>query len=601
MRRWLVEQFGTVEPRPLILIDPAFLVSLPELAEVTHGGPAVEVHDWFSLRQAWERHGRRPNDSGRVVLLVRDPDVAADVDVPFDIAIASCVRRIRLPVPAGLRDALLVLDDDCADAAVNAIKAATASPAQALLAAAAGLVPGPIVGRETEFVVALRLVSSGPPPPIRSLAQEIFVDPLATALVADPPAFAPVQDVWASWLAEGERSPWHRHIEVARAELTDLFLAGQLVPAATSAESIPAWAMVGVAQPSVLTKIEALLEAPPPLANDLDDWIRTAQWWGEVRSALAQLTPSVDELEQRAWDWWQLTDQRFLGWLRRCYGRELTRAWTSWPRSLDKVQPFLAKRRSESAKTLLVVLDGMGFTQWTRLRELVQPTIREAGGVLAMLPTLTEVSRQAIAAASIPSQFADSIRTTSKEPQRWAAAWDGSGARPAWIRIDGAHSAELNIVPFGYADVIGIVLSITDELMHANDLLGDVGLHAGLEGWARAGVLDALLRAAADHGYETWLTADHGNLAVAKTREVREGEFVERAGTRTRRYGSKTLRNASAVDGIAWDDLPGYPPAEAERLLFAPGRTGWGPARLSHGGLSLDEVIVPLVRVEPKR
>jgi hypothetical protein len=137
--------------------------------------------------------------------------------------------------------------------------------------------------------------------------------------------------------------------------------------------------------------------------------------------------------------------------------------------------------------------------------------------------------------------------------------------------------------------------------MHSNDLLGDVGLHAGLEGWARAGVLHALLVAAAEHGYETWLTADHGNIAVAKTKETQEGDFVERNGTRTRRYASKALRDDSRVEGIAWDELPGYPRSESERLLFAPARTGWGPARLSHGGLSLDEVIVPLVRVEPSR
>jgi hypothetical protein len=72
----------------------------------------------------------------------------------------------------------------------------------------------------------------------------------------------------------------------------------------------------------------------------------------------------------------------------------------------------------------------------------------------------------------------------------------------------------------------------------------------------------------------------------------------ERAGTRARRYASNELRNDAAVEGVVWDTLPGYPSDEAERLLFALGRTGWGQSRLSHGGLSLDEVIVPLVQIE---
>lgn len=210
------------------------------------------------------------------------------------------------------------------------------------------------------------------------------------------------------------------------------------------------------------------------------------------------------------------------------------------------------------------------------------------------------MSRQAIAAGTLPTDFADSLRNTRREPQRWASAWGETGATNAWVRIDGAQIDELAAVPFDFADVIGLVLSATDELMHSAELLGDVGLNAGLEAWVQSGVFSTLLSRASEHGYETWLTADHGNLAVKPTKESREGAFVERAGTRARRYGSKTLRDDAAMDGVSWDSLPGYPTAEAEKLLFAPGQTGWGPARLSHGGLSLDEVIVPLVQIEPQ-
>jgi len=216
-----------------------------------------------------------------------------------------------------------------------------------------------------------------------------------------------------------------------------------------------------------------------------------------------------------------------------------------------------------------------------------------------MLPTLTEVSRQAIAAGDLPIQFAESLRSTNKEPHRWASAWSDAGVSAAWVRIDGARIDEVSAVPFGQVDVIGLVLSATDELMHSAELLGDIGLHAGLEAWVRSGVFDAVLERAAALGYEVWLTADHGNLAVVPEKERREGDFVERSGTRVRRYSSKALRDAGAVEGVAWDELPGYPSEESQRLLFAPGRTGWGPAGLSHGGLSLDEVIVPLVQIEP--
>jgi hypothetical protein len=601
VRRWVTDQVGPPDRRPLVLIDPDAVVDIDELARAIEGGVVVLTHDWFELRRAWERHGRHPHGDSRLVLVVRDPTVTQDVDVPYDIATGSTVRRIRLPVPRSLRSALLALEETASDAAVVAITQQRVPPGDALLTAAAGISPSPIVNGPAEFALALRLASTPKPSPIELVARERLTDPLAAAMVAAEPQVQAVAEAWAEWLRDGDQSPWKSHIETARSELTDLFLAGRLPPAETTSEDVPAWALVGVVRPSMRSKIEGLLASPPDAATNLDAWIRTAQWWGEVRSALAQMDPPVEELEERAWDWWHRNDHSFLQWLRNSYGGELTRTWATWPRSLDKVQPFLAKRRALADRLLLIVLDGMGFTQWVRLRELVQPTIHEAGGVLAMLPTLTEVSRQAIAAAAVPLEFTDSLRTTAREPQRWAAAWSDLGVSPAWLRIDGAHASELDVIPFETADAIGVVLSITDELLHSNKRLGDVGLHTGIEGWARAGVLQTLLIAAADRGFEIWLTADHGNLAVAKTKEPREGDFVERNGTRTRRYASKTLRDDSAVDGIVWDELPGYPHAEAERLLFAPGRTGWGPARLSHGGLSLDEVIVPLVRVEPNR
>jgi len=145
--------------------------------------------------------------------------------------------------------------------------------------------------------------------------------------------------------------------------------------------------------------------------------------------------------------------------------------------------------------------------------------------------------------------------------------------------------------------VIGLVVSATDELMHGAELLGDAGFHSGVDTWLRGGVIGELVSRACAHRFTVWVTADHGNLEVVPTSSKREGVFVDQSGTRVRRYRNRTMRDASAVDGLTWDDVPGLPSAEAERMLFAPGRTGWGSARVSHGGLSLDEVIVPFVQV----
>lgn len=600
MRKWITRQLAAEGTAPVVLIDHGSVSTGDEIEAALGSVTICTVSDWFELRREWERRGRKlEGGAPRLVIVTSDPEVGSETDLPFDIGQSSVVRRVRIPGPPEVHAAVLALDDGASDTAVERLASSALTPADAVLTAAVDMPTISMTGTpERELQVALRLVDHLHPDAVLGLARAAFSDPLASAVLSDPSRLNEVQAAWQDWLADPSGSRWAAHLRESRAELIDLFMTGRLKPSTVGDVEVPPWATVGVAHESPADRVAALLEAPPSSPTSLEDWVRTAQWWGEVRSGLALVNPADDGLEARAWEWWGKADEEFLAWLRTSYGAQLTRAWANWPASLDKVQPFLAKHRGSRGRLLLVVLDGMGFTQWTRIRELASIRVAQAGGVLAMLPTLTEVSRQSVAAGALPISFADSLRSTSKEPQHWASAWSSDGATSAWVRIDGARLDELAAVPFGTVDVIGLVLSATDELMHSAELLGDIGLHAGLEAWVQSGVLNEVLARAAGDGYDIWLTADHGNLAVEPSKEPREGAFVERAGTRARRYGSNTLRDAAVADGVAWDAMPGYPNDESERLLFAPGRTGWGPSRLSHGGLSLDEVIVPLVQIE---
>ncbi len=72
---------------------------------------------------------------------------------------------------------------------------------------------------------------------------------------------------------------------------------------------------------------------------------------------------------------------------------------------------------------------------------------------------------------------------------------------------------------------------------------------------------------------------------------------MEKAGTRVRIYPNATLREQAAEHGEIWDP-PGLPEDADYYPLFAPGRSGYHSAsRVTHGGISLDEVIVPVARV----
>jgi len=245
------------------------------------------------------------------------------------------------------------------------------------------------------------------------------------------------------------------------------------------------------------------------------------------------------------------------------------------------------------------VLDGLGQAQWAHLQERLSIDVAEAGSTFSLVPTYTTVSRQAIFAADLPITYPDSLWTTQPERRRWGAFWLSQGlpvTAVAYHRVRGRFPHDH--IDFGATRAIGVVVNAVDDLMHTSELLGDAQLLANLDVWVANGFLEDLVRRAHGDGIEVWITADHGNLECLGAGALSEGVAIESAGKRLLRYPNRVLRDASAAQGIAWDDIPGMP-ASAEPLLFAPGRLAFtnNLISISHGGLSIDEVIVPLVRV----
>jgi hypothetical protein len=249
---------------------------------------------------------------------------------------------------------------------------------------------------------------------------------------------------------------------------------------------------------------------------------------------------------------------------------------------------------------LLLVLDGMGFAQWSILQRTSQLTVLEATACLAMIPTLTTVSRQALFAGQVPDAFSATVDTTRHERQHWEKLWADEGLAGAEIRyqrIDGNGPAD--VPRFGSERAFGLVVSAIDRALHGSAVLGDAQVASAVELWARHGFLESVVETASAAGFEIWITSDHGNLPAHPAGSPREGLAVEQAGTRVRMYSNRVLRDAARASGIAWDP-PGFPTGD-KLPLFAAGDTGFhrGGTKVSHGGLSLDEVVVPLIQVAP--
>lgn len=561
-------------------------------------GEVVVIEDWWSLRCAYERAGRRRPDDLTPLAIIVSGDLASS-PLPWDIEQASAaVAVVRLPGPPMVRAALATLDEDEAARAIAAVAAARVDEDAALLRAVTGVgVDGPRLSRGEQLRLAARLaVRPRGTTALAGLARRWVVDPATASLLEDPPDAAELQGVWLAYVS-GASDDWASDLEQASAEISQLFAVGLLEPVAAS-RPVDAWARVGVRRPSAEERARQLLaDAPSEPPTDLAGWCDVAMWWGDVRR-LTALAPS--ELRDHAWSVWAELDAAFLAWLRSRYGTLLSSA-AKWPTAVHRVAHFLARRLrdGDAERVLLVVLDGLGHAQWAHLRERLALDVVESGSTLTLVPTYTTVSRQAIFAGDLPSSFPETLWTTEPEHRRWRELWTQEGfavTGVAYHRVKGRLPHDY--LGLGDAPVNGVVVNAVDDLMHTSELFGDAQLLANLDVWVDNGFLVDLVARATAEGIETWITADHGNLECIGGGSISEGVAIESGGKRLLRYPNRTLRDASAAEGIVWDEIPGMP-SSAEPLLFAAGRSAFTNNRvsISHGGLSFDEVIVPLARV----
>jgi hypothetical protein len=584
----------------VVVLDPDGLI---DTAEFESAGVTRRAASDMDLWRVFELEARRRSLSdSRLVIHLVSPMFRTPIDLPLVIERAARVATIRWPFEARWLPIWRELGDVEAALLTSELSRRTRlSVSDAIAHLFAVVLPQRDLSGELDAVAQLR-TRYAIPPSLWAAVRPLLRGELALAVAADPPDLPVLQAAWTDWMDRGPASPVGSVLQAAPAASLALLGRGMLQPAPRRARDLPMWSAAGARDLTAAELIDGLLGRPPVEwpPKGFEDWVGVAEWWGELRAAMASRAPIPSDLASRCWSEWDRIDQAFGPWLRTSLGELMTQS-RGRPATVDKIAPFLARRlRGGTERVALLVMDGMGLAQWSLVRECSGITVLDGGGVAAMAPTLTSFSRQAIFSGLPPIGFADSVMITAKERDRWRSFWVNEGLTQGEVRFENLAGATRDQVPtFGAEKVIGLAVLALDAMMHGAELLGDAQLAASIKAWCSHGFLRAFVEQATDAGFEVWVTADHGNLESLPTGKVNEGLLVEHAGRRARSYPNPTARDAARAEGIVWDP-PGLPEI-APSFLFAAGRNGYisRSAQVVHGSLSIDEVIVPFVRVGP--
>ncbi|MCF4150289.1 BREX-3 system phosphatase PglZ [Dethiosulfovibrio sp. F2B] len=403
-----------------------------------------------------------------------------------------------------------------------------------------------------------------------------------------------------------------------RVYIDNLFVEGKLTPVDLPGMDIAkdSWVLSGISaaqSDGEGLRISRLFEIVDTADLSTDsrytDWIAFSMKWAEL-SALIH-TASNARYKKRYSEIGQKLNSCFADWLETHYA-SLINLPPSTPAMLHHVPRHLARsiEDQKNKKIALVVIDGLSLDQWITVRNIIQKqnsdlVLRESA-TFAWIPTLTSVSRQAIFSGKPPIYFPSSINSTNSEEKLWKQFWQGHDVPKLEIiykRSLGDGDAEVvmdNLINPAHTKIIGLVIDKVDKIMHGMQL-GAAGMHNQIDQWCRGEYLTSLLNYLSNHGYEIWITSDHGNVeSIGKGRPT-EGAIAESRGERVRIYPTPELRSqVSSIFPFAREWLPSGLPDNYFPLV-ASGNDAFvdeGKLIVGHGGVAIEEVIVPLIKVE---
>ena len=361
-----------------------------------------------------------------------------------------------------------------------------------------------------------------------------------------------------------------------------------------------------------LGKLIDSLEASIP-AEDAKhtDWFHFARGWAEtILLANDQAEAIPESTGEHIKNLQAQVDAGFAAWLFKRYAG-LVNLPPVPPVMLHHLPRFLARQMGEDRKSkiALIVVDGLAMDQWLVVRDALasrQPGFRfREQAVFAWIPSLTSVSRQATFAGKAPIFFPNSIQTTDKEPALWAQFWADHGLMPNEVVYikglgDGCLETVSEALSHPKARVAGLVVDKVDKIMHGMEM-GTAGMHNQVRQWVKQPFMNTLLDLLLDRGFRVYLTSDHGNVEAAGCGRPAEGAVADLRGERVRVYPDAALRSKVKErfpSALEWGSV-GLP--EDYLALLAPARQAFVQEKqhtVSHGGVSVEELIVPLVQIE---
>ena len=324
-------------------------------------------------------------------------------------------------------------------------------------------------------------------------------------------------------------------------------------------------------------RIEAVCER----AVSYRDWVHVAKYKASIQYYAAMKNIEIDL---------SFADEAFSGFIADGYGRLSQEINNDCPPIVTKVLTAILSDKNN--KSALIVMDGMSLFDFKAIARHFGNIDYEYGGTYALIPTTTPISRQSLLSGKYPRELDKPFLLVNEEKEFKAKA-ASFGLTPAQIEYLRGYDTEISLL----SRMVAIIINDVDDIAHGQ-FQGRAGIYNDMDLLGKSGKLQSLIGRLTANGFTNYITADHGNTLCTGVGGFRSG--VEMESRSMRMAVLKDFAEANALLNENTTEYQGFYLDKEYRYFVCKNGVSFdskGETVMTHGGMSLDEVIVPFIKV----
>ncbi len=372
-------------------------------------------------------------------------------------------------------------------------------------------------------------------------------------------------------------------------------------------------------------------------SKNLNDWMnlykRLVHWELELSTTESNMTDILSMQKEEA-------NNGFAKYIKNNYARWADPKTPADNRPIMSPDIFKTKifpQLDAKEKVFLIVIDNFRYDQWRLLaHEIAELFDIDEDMYISILPTATQYARNAIFSGLMPNKIAEMF------PELWVDEDEEEGKNLneapliqtqidryrrhdtfSYTKINTSADAEkliehfdrlqqnnLNVVVFNFIDMLSHART---ESRMVRELANNESAYRSITiSWFRHSVISRLFRLLSQSHYKVVLTTDHGSIRVDKPIKI-IGDRNTNTNLRYKlgrnlSYNSKELfviKDPHAIQLPAPNISTSYVFATGNTFLAYPNNYNYYVSyykdTFQHGGISMEEMLVPLITLTPKR